>query len=315
MSSLQYTSELVAEALEIAGELTSTQSSWYTRVLGFFNRLYRGLATGGMELNPAIKENWLWLKKSGSFVLEPYIETGTVNVTSGSTALIFSSAPTKDVTGWFLKVEGHPDVFKIQTHTASSVNATLDVAYTGDTNTLASYEIYKLDYTLPSDTIRLFTPMQAFQRNTYEIHGIGLEEYNRSFSVVNLTSGVPDRFTQIDETTVRFNKKGLTSSVRVNYNYIYLPSDLLNTTNEEPVVPLRYRNIFSEFAGAMILFEKNDQRAEIHLGIARAILQSMANDNRKLFDSSNNMYGRILQRGTNSRKILRTDSGLIIGYV
>ena len=82
-------------------------------------------------------------------------------MTNNNAAITFSSAPAVSVAGRHFKVEGHPDVFIISTHTAATAAATLDTVYTGDTAAAAAYKVMKLDYDLAADVIHSASPRSS----------------------------------------------------------------------------------------------------------------------------------------------------------
>lgn len=325
MANYQYTADLVTDILWRAGEATGSAgartSDFATVALQYVNRAYQAVWMGGAEIDPHIQEEWAWLRKdpAGLLSLLPVLTTGTVQVTNANTAIVFSSAPTLDLDNYFFQVDGHADVFRIATHTAADVNATLDQAYTGSTNATATYKAFKLEYTLASDVLRLLSPMRVFQENRSEIEGVPLSELERRWPLRLVESGIPETFALITESKVRFNRYGLTTSTeyaRIEYDYLYKPAALTDSGSEEPVVPAQYRKTLADTAAYFLFLDKNDNRADAAGLMAKAGLNAMARENRSRMAKMSRTLGRIFPRPQTLPEHfapLRTESGLIIG--
>lgn len=325
MANFQYTSDLKADALFRAGEPTDGSSDWDARVLEYLNRAYRILRDGGSELDPMVREDWWWLRKSppGVLTLQPTITTGSVTTTNNSTSITFSSAPAASVANYFFKIDSDSDVFRVATHTAASTAATLDSVYTGSTGAGKAFHLLKLEYDLASDVLRLIAPMRVYRPTPlglrdYKIHGISLNELEEDYPLPLIEPGIPDLFAHVGETKVRFNRYGgLTSTelIRVEYDYLYKPADLANTALEEPVVPLDRRQILADIALVFLFADKDDSRATAMLTIAQRGLYAMAAENRHKHATQSDHTGKIRPRCPRivRRGPLRTSSGLIIG--
>lgn len=327
MSSLQYTSELLDDLLFRAGELTADGASDFeAEALRLLNRAYRSVCNGGSDLDPSVREDWWFLRKStpGVLTLLPSITAGTASVTNNSTSVTLSSAPAVDCDNYFFQVTDgtSADVFRISAHTAASTSLTLDAVYTGTTGSGKSYRLWKGEYDLAGDVIRLVGPIRTFRpthlslRN-YEIRGMDLWDMEREYPLAIAEAGLPDRFAFVGETRVRFNRTGGTAAtdlIRVEYDYIYRPAELTNSPSQEPVLPLERRSILVDYALALLLDSKDDDRATGVLEFARRGLLSMQLDNRHRMSMQNPNAGRVLTRPANSRTHpVRTASGLIIG--
>lgn len=320
MSNYRYSSDLVDDALFRSGELTDGSSDFEAAALRYLNRAYQGISMGGSELSPDVQEDWWWLRKSppGVLTLQPIITTGTVAVTNNSTTATFSSAP-GSVAGWFLKVEGHQDVFRISSIVTTA--AVLDAVYTGTTAGTATFQLMKLEYALASDVLRITAPMRAYRADRqYEIRGVDMSALDRDWPIALVESGIPDLYAMAGETTVRVNRCGGTSStdlIRVEYDYLYRPDDLTDSATEEPVVPRQWRKVLSDWATFWLLMDKNDDRADGVGLLARNTLKAMAMENRHRMGAiGRGQIGHIAPRQddvTRARGPLRTSSGLIIG--
>lgn len=301
MANLKFSSDIINDALFRAGEPTDGTSDYKATALEYLNRAYKALWTGGGEIAPTVNEPWLWLKKDppGVLILEPVISLGSVTVVNGSASVTFSNGPSQSVAGWFLRVSGHSDVFRILTHTAASTSATLDSVYTGDSAT-SPYELMKLEYTLAADLYRVIAPMRVQASRQAEIEGTDLSAMEANWPLMTVSNGVPSRFALVTDTKIRFNAAGLTDPgdyIRVEYDYLKIPADLTDSGSEEPLVPLQYRHVLADYILFMLAIAKNDDRSGGWLKQAQAGILAMASDNRARTQQFSRSVGRIYTRG------------------
>lgn len=293
------------------GEPTDGTSDYNAAALRYLNRAYQAVWMGGSEFAPEINETWWWLKAHASLTLQPIIDAGTIDVTNDSTSITFSSAPSSSLAGWHIKVDDHADVFKIASHTGGAAGATLDLAYTGETDSAADYEAFKLDYDLAGDILHLIAPMQTYQRRQIEL--VSQEEFEESWPLDEIKEGTPTKFMMVDENTVRFNAKGQDESdelVRVDYSYLQEPSDLIDDASDTPLVPRQYRRVLADIAVFFLHIDKADSRADTVGLMAQKILRAMAKENRmRWFRQAGNRRLLVSRR---HRRQLRTDGEGII---
>lgn len=298
---LKFTSEIIDDVLFRAGEPTDGTSDFDTAALDYVNRAYRAIWVGGGEFVKDMQERWLWLKKDppGTLVLNPVIIAGAVTVTQGSNAVTFTSAPAASVAGRLFKVDSHTDVFRIATHTAASASATLDSVYTGISGSGFTFRLMQVEYSLAADVLRLVSPMRVQSDSLVEIEGCELEALDRDFPLTFLESGTPDRFAQVTETKIRFNRCGPESStefIRVEYDYLQRPADLTNSASEEPLVPYEFRQVLADCALFLLYSAKSDARAEAVGSQAKAGLAAMGNYNRTRVAKQGRSAGKIQPR-------------------
>jgi hypothetical protein len=322
MANLSTSEEIIADALFRSAEPTDGTSDYADNAVIWLNRVYRGLYMGGNELDETINENWNWLKAEATLVLNPVYDTGTVSVTKNSETAFFSASPTdidsndESKQGWFLRVTGKPDIYKLSSHIITATQMTLDSVYTDDTDTTASFKLWKQDYDLQSDLLRLLNPMMEF-RHKRPIYGLSEESMERKWPQANISYGSPDRFTQLTETSVRFNKGGSDNDelIKINYDYLQRPADLANDTGT-PALPQQYRYVLSDFLRAIILEDKEDTRTGDAYLQARAGLKAMARENKARmakYGSPGAIFPRQGQVHAGAHGPLRTETGLIIG--
>ena len=308
--------DLVADVLFRAGEVAGA-SEWDTKVVDYLNRDYLAVCTGASEFLPETVEDWWWMRDDGVLTLDPIITAGTVSVTNGSTTATFSVDPgamTADTRR--LKIIGHPDIFKIAS-IAGGV-ATLDSAYTGTTNSAASYEILHTVYNLGSSVSAIISPIISFRDNP-QLFGTSPERMDYLFPLMRLQSGVPKAFCLESETQVRFSHGGRTDGVSMRVEYRYRPTVTLlaNIDTSIPLLPVQYRYLLADMALVQIFSDKNDDRATNVAGQARAGLMAMVRENHRRLTKIDQFSGQLVTRQGQARhnesKLLRTETGLIIG--
>ena len=322
MANTTTAADIIDDMLFRAGEPTDGTSDFNATALQYLNRAHLGLCRGGAELDPTISEDWWWLRKSppGKLTLEQSITTGTVNVTNNSTAITFSSAPAASVATWFFSVEAEADVYRISAHTAGAAAATLDSVFTGTTAPTATYKLFKLEYDIAADVLRIISPMRVYRADyDYEITGMDLLVLDRRWPLALIEEGIPSAFAQADEDTVRVNRYAgsATGLVRAEYDYLYRPSDLTDDASSIPAVPRQWRYVLADWGTFWLMLDKNDDRADAVGLAAKNGLKAMAMENRhKLGSVGGGAFGQIRPRQDEVRRAtgpLRTSSGLIIG--
>lgn len=325
MANYQFSADLVNDILYRAGEGTDGSSDFQAVALQYLNRAYQSLVLGGSEIKPDCNEDWWWARKypPGVINILSEITAGTVTCTNNSTAITFSSAPASSVAGYFFKIgnPNHPDVFRIAAHTGGSTSATLDAAFTGTTGAGKTYRLFKLEYDLPADAIRIIAPMRIYQGDVDEVEGCELSVLERDWPLSQIQSGPPSLFAYVTESKIRFNNYGpragdTPNMVRVEFDYIYRPADLTNSASEEPIVPRNYRKLLSDIAVTFLFLDKNDDRAVTASQIATDGVKAMEREQRSRMISYGRKTGKIISRPEQTarlRKPLRTTSGVIIG--
>lgn len=314
MSVLSDTQSLVDDALFRAGEVPGA-SEWDAKALEYINREYRALCSGACEFLPEYISDWWWMRDRGVLTLLPTYEVGSVSVTQNSTSIVFTPAPTIDLTGRRFKIDNHGDQFQIATHSTGITVATLDSPFTGDTNVAAGFRALKVEYALDSSVQALLSPVASFAENP-QIMGLTPERMDNLFPLGSCQAGVPQAFCLENEQLIRFSHGGRTDgrSMRMEYNFRPAVSDLLYTST--PLVPLQYRHILADMTLVYLMFDKNDDRATAIGTSVRSTLGAMAKENSRRMIKMDQNSGKILPRASNTRRFanaLRTESGLIIG--
>lgn len=311
------TKEIKEDVLQRGSE-SPTSSPYNDQVIRYINRVYRTLCSGASEFLPEYVDDWWWMRSSGILTILP-TQLGALSVTQDSAAITFGIAPTVSVAGYKIKVDAHPEVFTIATHTALDTAATLDSVYTGPTSGAATYKLMKTSYPLAAAVNALMSPMIGY-RGISKIVGVTPERMDDQYPLSALAPGVPQSFSLESDTTVRFSHGGLLNgqSMRVEYRYRPSVSELTDNTSSLPIVPLQWRHLLSDMALTYLLLDKNDDRSNAIALSARTGLAAMLKENRRRLTKMGGDYtGKIFPRQdaqhSNRIDLLRTSSGLIIG--
>lgn len=295
-----------------------TGSAWNSKTVDYLNRVYGTLAAGASEFLPEYIEDWWWMRLQGVLNLEPTYRTGTVQVTKGSTAITFSPAPSMSLQGRRLKVQGHPDLSIIETHTAGITTAALDEPYTGPSAT-TSFDAMKVVYTLDAAVECLISPIIGF-RDSNRISGMPPEQMDDLFPLRTLEPGEPVAFTLENDTTVRFSHGGRVDGLQMRVEYRYRPilDELEDSVDSIPVIPIKWRHLLSDMALVYVFLDKNDDRSNATALAARTGLAAMLKENRRKNIKIDKYVGHIFPRAAgqpNTRDNLRqTSSGVTFDF-
>ena len=135
------------ELSDRVGSYDETDSSDSTKIKRWLNLAVQDVCS---------RQNWQFLEYHEIIQGVPDITTGTVTISTNSTALTFSSAPSVSVTDYFIQFADTDNWYRISSHTASSTSATLSNAFGGSSNiTAGAYTLRKLWYatSTPLDSI------------------------------------------------------------------------------------------------------------------------------------------------------------------
>lgn len=323
MSNYQNTQDLLNGALNRVGELTDGTSPYLSQALTYLNGLYLSIYAGGNEFDIELGVDWEWAKNpnSGSLILNPAISTGTLSVVNGSSTITFSSAPTVSVTGYYLKIDNRPDWYRINSHTANVVTATIDVAYNDTTASSLTFKVIPLDYQLQSGIMRLIGPMNIYRiqddrgDDEGKIYQVKYNKFMKENPFHNMFETIPTQFTEMSRTndgtiTVRMNNWP-TYAAKVDYDFIPIPSPLTNSTISIPNMPVEFRVVLEYGTAYFLMVDKNDDRAPQYFQLTKQKLDAMVNAYRKEKNYTAKDRGRIIPRQdlyTRTRRLVRQEN-------
>jgi hypothetical protein len=317
---LRYTRDLKIDVLWRAGEKTDGSSPFEGRVLGYLNRAYTALVSGGGELAPEVREDWLWLRNTtpGVVQLIPALAPGVgqspdwVQAYQGSANIDFSGVIGEgaiSLVGWEIKIQDNPDIYRITSHSINSSSATLDIPWGGPSG-IYSYVTGKLEYDLLPTVLRVLPPMRVFQGNTradcHLIDELARERLYTTWPLPCANGQMPTVYSRLSEQRIRFDTYagpppvgGWTSRYRVDYDYVIQPPPLTSPgTTEEPLVPLVWRRVLVDWACFWLLIDKADTRADAVGQAAKSGLMAMAQEHRSRLRrvAQGPSFGRIFPR-------------------
>lgn len=310
MANLATTGDIKAAVLQHAGELTNGQSPFDRLVLTYINRVYMELLGGGSTFTPEIAEPWAWAKAQtpGVLTLKAAYVTDTVNLTNGSTAGGFATAPGATLGSFknrLLKVDGEPDYYRIADHAPGASTFLLDAEFIGSSGA-RSFKAHKLEYDLGSQSnkiLRLVEPMRVNKPQIYtadnmgKIYGMSSEKLSEEFPLQILIDGVPSHFAVVGEVDgvlrVQFNSS-VAADTRVEFDYVPQPVEL--SYSSTPVVPREDRMVLVYGATYWLMVDKEDSRSETFFRLTQSKLQAMFLARRKEFSRTNANYARMTPR-------------------
>jgi len=308
MANLTTTEDLRLDALFRAGEPASATSGLYSKALDYVNRIQQTLILGGaiavgrdLATSAGIYAHvvdlpvtdWYWARKQprGIVTTDASIETGTVTVTEGSTAVTFSSAPAASVAGWRLEVAKLPTVPRILTHTAASTSATLDAVWPEDTQTLASYVCYNPEYDLASDFVRFVGAPYLHSHYMDPIPIGSRESHDAAYPFGTFFKSPPTAAAMIQPRRIQVNSYD-DRRYRLEYDYVFMPADLTaNPSSEEPIVPRPHRAVLASGAAMLLAHDKGDNRAENLASEFRETVQRLVQEHRRGLSGGSMTYG------------------------
>lgn len=299
---------LIHDALFRAGEVPGA-SEWDAKAVEYLNREYRALCSGACEFLPEFITDWWWMRANGILTINPVI-TGLADVTQDSDVVTLSVPVTPSIEGRRFIIDNHSDNFIIAVHTAGNTAVTLDSPYTGPTGTLMAYTAMQTTYQLSASVDHLLSPIASFRDNP-QIYGLTPERMDQLFPTSDLRAGIPTAFCLENEQTIRFSSGGRTDGVSMRMEYRYRPvvTDLVNSLSSYPLVPLQYRHVLADMVLVYLYLDKNDDRGTFIGTSVRSQLGAMAASNRRRLVKIDQHVGFIHPRSGRGNPI-RTAGGL-----
>jgi hypothetical protein len=285
--------------------------------------------------------DWLWLRKFPrfAFVTTPGVlgsaasvsrpgpppeVIGTVALVNGSTTITFSApAPKESVQTWRLFILNQASgianppitVPRITNHVANGLTATMDTPWPQETQTVSNFVLFQAEYPLPADFIRFTEAPQIHGgwsgQNVPHLNIGSPEQIGDYYPITNINQGPPTAAARLTTNMLQLNRWD-TQSYRIEFSYIFQPDPLIISASQQPLIPLRYRQILSIGAAMLIAHDKMDQRMNTLSSQFREIVAHMGVEYRKEMMSGSEWNGRHLFRRNRSgrRGLLRTSSGL-----
>jgi len=320
MANLTTTEDLRLDALFRAGEPASSSSALYAKALDYLNRIQQDLLIGGgvavgrdlatsagiyaHVVDLPITDFW-WARKQprGALNTDALIETGTVTVTQGSTAVSFSDAPAVSIAGWRLEVSKLPTVPVVASHTIGTTSAALDLPWPEATQTSASYVAYNPEYNLAPDFLR-FAGAPYLHSIYQDPIPVGTREaHDQAYPFGTFFRSPPIAAAMIQPRRIQLNSYD-TRPYRLEYDYIFMPPDLAAAQGEEPLPPRHHRAVLSVGAAMLLAFDKGDDKAQNLASEFRERVRRLVQEHRHQLSAASMTYGvyRTRMRQSGSRK-------------
>lgn len=217
MAQFRTTADVLDLALQNGGEVTNGNSPYESQILNYLNRVHMAIVAGGTiplgkDSTVEIDETWNWAKARLPLVLElqPAVTTGTVSLTEGSEAGSFSSAPASSLAGWFIRIAGSDDWFRIASHAAAATAFELDAAYTDTTGATLNFTAAKFDYDLIPSYIVIDSTNNKLQ----------FQETAGTTLTATLTAGSYTPSALATEVQTQMNTTGGTPAYTVSYSAV-----------------------------------------------------------------------------------------------
>lgn len=152
------------------------------------NRIKRNLNT--IYLNHVIPfKQWRWLNDTTTVSNDPTFNAGSAIVTQNSVVVTLTQAPATSRKGYYFSVVGSPDLYRIASHAAGSLNLVLETAFNGATNTQARFNIWT-DF-IPLPTICKEVIEVSTQGLNRPVQAMGVQALRRLQSTGGVATGLP----------------------------------------------------------------------------------------------------------------------------
>lgn len=137
--------------LQMKQDLADRLSSFDETISADATRLGRWINRA--QDNICLAWNWPFNRQLDIIQTVPDYSTGTINVTSNTATVTFSSGPSDSLTNRFIKFDSLSDWYQITSHTAGSTTAVINPTYAGATLTGSAFLVRKFRYGLTSNAL------------------------------------------------------------------------------------------------------------------------------------------------------------------
>lgn len=311
------TQDCVKGALQRVGELTDGTSPLHQLALKYVNQVHKDVIKGNCAFAPDMREAWSWARKTAAFQIPGYY-SGTCIATKGSVSLTLSVAPTISLQGYFFSASpagnSQTTTYKIASHTAGSTSATLDMTFIETSNTALSFVALPLiiDIALATGTqiMRLVEPLRIYLQRVLEygetatdmgrIYGMDPIEFWKEFPLQLIQNDTPSKFITVFRSQASWQiqvNKYTTNAMRVDFDYIPFPVDLVDTSDSIPLLPIDDRDLLEVGAAYYLYMDKNAlQNAQSYFAIAQAKLIALKEAERSNSKFYGSIYGQLVPR-------------------
>jgi hypothetical protein len=182
----------------------------------------------------------------------------------------------------------------ISAHTAGTNSATMDAQWPQDTETAVTWRAWPEEVSLASDFLRFAGAPWLHSDFGPPIPGMSKEQMITDNPIQSVGEGAPQAFAIVGDQTIIFDRFDSTRRYRFEYEYIKMPTDL--AAGQTPLLPRHHRQVLSTGAAMLILFDKNDTKAENCASEYRELVMRMAQEHRSMLGTGSNVMGQFLVR-------------------
>jgi len=320
--------DILTDAL-FKANITSTRNAidsgdpYFQTALVYINEVHLSLRRGNAPLTPNEHVNFRWAVKhpQSSFVMPVLYEEGTVELNVGSDSAVFSQGVPESRVGWHLIPEQGLDVYRIIAHEDGSDTMQLDSVFTGDNTTGDNFRLVKVEFTLGNNDIeRLVEPMRVHRKgldiDDYVVGEQGPKEFVKDWPLSRVAGGVPSRFKILREDDgniiIQTNRYAEDEMIKVEYDYIDIAQDL--TIDDIPSVPRSLRSVMTYWVTALLLEDKNDNKAPRFFNLAQNAFQTVAQDQDNKKRDATTRFGKLSPRQSYRSRRRRLEDIINVRY-
>ena len=311
--------ELRTDALWLAGEPTDASvSDYYTRALAYLDAVQDAIVTGGSLRNVVDLplEDWRWARPQPrrTIPLLPSSQASSIScgLTWGSAVGTFSGAVSTSYAGFRLKIPNEKDIPQITTHATPFNSFTIDHAWMAAAISTTAWKVFKAEYQLPSDCVRLASGM--ILQGYGEIDVVDRRTLDDQFPFHLVTEGNPEMAALVSEGWLRLSHYPASPGMVIEYDSIVRPLSMETDATPavtQPTVPKPFRRLLSTGAAMLILIDKGDQKHKEVFEQFQSIWLAMKKANSRPQHRAARGYGYIKPRQDQiETRIRRTTGGL-----
>lgn len=194
--------------------------------------------------------DWPFLRGSNPLVVQTVtdITTGTITTVANSTTITFSSAPASSVAGYFIQTSSSLDWYRITSHTAAAVSATIEIAAIYSL-TAGTYTVRKFFYGTSSSVDRILGIRQSVM--PFQLDERTYEQFNVLNPTLNQT-GTPRVFMMVGKNSSDVWQFRLWPNpdtvINMYIDYLQIVTDLSGDTDTS-IIPVKWHtNVLLEGA-------------------------------------------------------------------
>lgn len=304
---LSNSAELLAMALQFAGEDGGGNSPLQSDALDLMNQAYLNILKGPSEYDLDYGECFPWAKEETplSLILLPPYEAGTVAMVEDSAGGSFSVAPSVSMVDRVLKCENSDDYYIITAHTAGMTPFTVNAAFTGSDGSY-SFKAMKLIYDLGSSVLRISEPIRHYRRPSLTtdeqmISRIDLNIFKTHYPWASIQQGIPSRFAVWKQSDTVFKvifNRYVDEKVKLDVDWIAYPTALLDDAGSTPIIRVEDRMALVYMTAAYLYnMKKGDENSHAkYISLAKRYIDSMVGKKIIEEEKGSSYFGQLTPR-------------------